>query len=480
MVARALTIADLVAIPSLGTRVLAGHGGQSREVLWAHSCEMADPAEWLGPHELLMTVGLCVPTVAEEQVAFVARLDDAGLAGMMIGDHAPGPMLSDAMFEEADRRDFPILLAGPLISYAVVARHVAAANSSGQTMQVLKLGKLYHIAASAEDETSSLAHKLGSLLGVGIDAVDTVTGTSILTSGVVAGSAKESSTATRCYPLRGHHDAELRLTELVGSELDSFLLVHLMKVMEVAVDRVLNLADRRSEISSGIMRALLNGTVPHQIAEIVDAHHASEGFHLVAFPASGAAPVARIAACHQLPVIVGAGRLHHLALVPVPAMSRFRALVEPIARYAGLSTVYFDYIDAPTAAVEAGDALSAGEPSTRGWSQYEGSRISVLARSRREAVEITAGVLGPIVEDTPRATRLRETMFAYLRNDRGWAETAAELGIHRQTLSYRLGRIEEETGLNLAKSADISASWIAYQAWRVTHDDAGETVERRP
>ena len=100
------------------------HGGQSRRTLGATVERWLTPPKWLGPHELLMTVGLCVPTVAEEQAAFVARLDDAGLAGMMIGDHAPGPMLSDAMFAEADRRDFPILLAGALISYAVVARHV--------------------------------------------------------------------------------------------------------------------------------------------------------------------------------------------------------------------------------------------------------------------------------------------------------------------------------------------------------------------
>ena len=469
MATRALTIADLVATPGLETRLLAGRGGLTREVLWAHSCEMADPSQWLGPHELLMTVGLCVPTDAEEQAAFVARLDEAELAGIMIGDHAPAPALSDTMFAEADRRDFPILLAGPLTPYAVVARHVASANSSGQTLQVLQLGKLYHIAASADDETSSsLARSLGSLLGVGIDAIDTITGMAVLTSGDVTASAESSATETRSYPLRGHHGAELRLSESPGAELDSFLLVHLMKVMEVAVDRVLNAADRRSEIAAGSMLALLNGAIPREITDLVGAHLPSDGFQLVAFPASDGAAVARIAACHLLPVVVGADRLHHLALVPVAAMSEFRALVAPVARRAGLSSVYGDYLDVKAAALEASRVLTGGEKTDQDWSQFEASTISVLARSRREAEEIVAGVLGPLGEGSSRAVRLRGTLFAYLRNDRSWVETAAELGIHRQTLSYRLSRIEQETGLNLAKSADISAAWIAFQAWQVT------------
>ena len=60
--------------------------------------------------------------------------------------------------------------------------------------------------------------------------------------------------------------------------------------------------------------------------------------------------------------------------------------------------------------------------------------------------------------------KLRETLFAF--NSRStMAKTADSLNIHRQTLSYRLNRIEEETGLNLNKSADLSAVWIAYQAW---------------
>ncbi len=466
-----LTIGDIVGTASLDTTILAGGAGSTREVLWAHSCEMSDPAQWLGPHELLMTVGLCVPEDPAGQAAFIARLDDAGLAGVMIGDHEPAPKLSAEMFAEADRRGFPILLTGPHTPYAVIARHVAAANSSAQTLQVLKLSKLYHLAAYADDDAASLVRGLSNLLGVGIEVVDRTTGMSLLDARPPSHSGQHSPTEEHRYPLKGSHVSELSLREFPGEEIDSFLLVHLMKVLEVAVDRILNAADRRAEVSAKLMLGLLNGMATAELSEFLDPHLPSEGFQLVAFPTASARAVARVAAAHRLPIVVGPGRVHHLALVPVGAMTEFRALAEPMAAQAGVSSIFTDYVDTRVAAVEAGKVLTSTQHAAAGWTSFEGSAVSVLTRSHREAQEVVAGVLGPLAEDTARAQSLRETLFAYLRNDRRWTETAAELGIHRQTLSYRLGRIEETTGLSFTRLADLSAAWIAFQAWEVTHAD---------
>ena len=89
-----LTVSDLVATASLDSHFLAGEKGGERRVLWAHSCEMPNPENWLGPHELLMTVGLCVPSSALDQVDFIRRLNAAGLAGIMIGDHTLAPPIT--------------------------------------------------------------------------------------------------------------------------------------------------------------------------------------------------------------------------------------------------------------------------------------------------------------------------------------------------------------------------------------------------
>lgn len=462
-----LTLGDIVATESLDVSVLAGQSGLTREVLWAHSCEMTDPERWLGPHELLMTVGLCVPRKANEQASFIARLDEAGLSGMMIGDHDPAPTLSTAMFREADRRNFPILLAGQNTPYAVIARHVAAANSSAQTLQVLKLSKLYHLAAYAGDDINALVRDLVALLGLGLRVEDTTTGLPIVS--VEHSRGDGASVSTQRYHLHGAHAADLIVFEYPGEELDSFLLIHLMKVLEVAVDRILNAADRRSEVSARLMLSLLNGTALPETAGFLAPHLPSNGFQLAAFAESEGTAVARAVSARRLPVIVGAGRTCHLALVPVDAIPDFKSLASRVAARVGASSIFTDYIDTRIAAVEAAKVLAASTYTATFWSDFEGTTISVLTRSHREAHEIVTGVLGGLAEESQRTDMLRDTLFTYLRHDRKWNETAAELGIHRQTLSYRLNKIEEETGLTTSKSSDVSALWIAYQAWDALH-----------
>jgi purine catabolism regulator len=456
-----LTIADLVATASLDSRFLAGQQGGDRRVLWAHSCEMPNPENWLGPHELLMTVGLCVPTDADEQVEFIERLNGAGLAGIMIGDHTLAPPLTREMLDAADRCDFPVLLAAEQVPYAVVARHVAAANSHEQTLQVLTLSKLYHTAAYADEDGEALVGRLEQLLSIGIQVTDVATGIVVVGSE----SADDDTKSRHDYELHGAHKVTLTITEFAGESLDSFILIHLMKILEVVVDRILNSADRRAEISARLMLSLLNGVTLPETHEFLAPHLPSDGFLLVSVPVSDAPSLARVLAVNKLPIIAGLGRITFLALVPSGEIATVRELCATVSAHAGVSSVFTDFADTRAAAVEAGKVLSVGQHNNRMWTEFDGSSVSVLTRSHREASEIVRGVLGPLADESTRSTMLRDTLFAFLRNDRKWKETADELFIHKQTLSYRLGKIEEQTGLKIGRSADLSSLWIAYQAW---------------
>lgn len=463
-----LTVDDILSTVSLDITLLAGRDGLSREVLWAHSCELPDPARWLGPHELLMTVGLCVPLAADEQVAFIRGLDDGGLAGLIVGDHKEtAPPLTNAMLAEADERGFPVLLAAPHTPYAVVARHVAAANTSSQTLTVLKLSKLYHLAANADDDVDRLARDVATLLGVGIRVEEPTTGVPIIEAEIPGGSREDD--AARTYSQRGAHPSSLIITEHPREELDSFLMVHLMKVLEVAVGRILHGAERRRESSEQAMRSLLSGVTPRKLETLLAPHQAADGYQVVAFSSRDAERITRTAALRSLPVVVGAASNGHLALVPIGAVPEIRALTETGDIRFGVSSTFSSYADVRVAADQAAKTLADAHYSDRAWVEFEGAQISVLARSRREAQEIVDGVLGGLLEDSTSAVNLRQTLFAYLRHDRSWQVTAHELGIHRQTLSYRLRRIEEITGLSTSKSADLSAFWVAYQAWESLH-----------
>jgi purine catabolism regulator len=437
-----MLVEDLVSTASLGIEVLAGGGGLGREVLWAHSCEMQAPEQWLGPHELLMTVGLCVPANPDEQRGFIRRLDDAGLAGLMIGDHDVAPPVSEAMLTEAERRDFPLLLAATETPYAVVSRHVAAATSSSQILQVLKLSKLYQVAANADDDFAGLMAGLGALLRADLRVVDSATGITVLETGRAQQGARASERRVRSYPLRGRHAAELILVEYPGEPVESFILVHLMKVLEVTIDRVLGAADARAQRSAQALAGLLAGTPPDE-AERILGDSLAGGYQVAAF-AESAERIARGVALQ---------------------VAQIRELAEASEARFGVSSVFIDHRDVRSAAEEAARVLTAAQFSGRAWTEFEGTTIAVLSRSNREAEEIIGGVLGPLAEGSDGARKLRESLFAYLRHDRHWQRAADELGIHRQTLSYRLNRIEQETGLSVTRSADIAAFWVAYQAW---------------
>ncbi len=475
-----LTVEDLVSTTSLGVTVMAGQGGLDRQVLWAHSCEMERPERWLGPHELLMTVGLGVPVAPAEQAEFIARLDDAGLAGLMIGNHDLAPPISTQMLTEADARSFPVLFVAEETPYAVVARHVAAAHSSSQIQQVLKLSKLYQVAASADDDTAALTRDLALLLGIGISIVDGLTGIAIV--GVPGPHAAEhtgdhatdepSAAKARTFPLRGDYQVELRIEEPPGEILESLILVHLMKVIEVSVEGFLAAADHRVRASADALANLLSSGSATGVEELLDPYRPSGGFRLAAFAAAAGERVAWAAALRRLPVLIGPGRLNHHALIPQGATDDVRRLAEEAGLHLGVSSVFTDYRDVGAAAEEAARVFTAAQFSDRLWTEFEGTTISVLTRSHREAQEIIHGVLGSLAEDTAAAAKLRDTLFAYLRNDRHWQRTADELHIHRQTLAYRLNRIEQETGLSVTRTADLSALWIAYQSWAATKNES--------
>ncbi|PAZ11263.1 hypothetical protein CLM62_36620 [Streptomyces sp. SA15] len=105
-----LTLRELLAIPQITNKVLAGSAGLDRPVVWAHACEMPAPWDWVGEGELLMSIGHCVPVDESGQAHFVRQLAEAGLCGVALGDYAPMPRLSQAMLDTADDLGFPVLL----------------------------------------------------------------------------------------------------------------------------------------------------------------------------------------------------------------------------------------------------------------------------------------------------------------------------------------------------------------------------------
>lgn len=463
-----MTVRDIVASESLNTRVLAGEGGLDRLVSWAHSCEMQDPWRWLGPDELLMTVGLCIPESADAQRNLIVQLDEAGLAGIATGLIASAPRLTQAMLDEANARNFPLLETDAVTPFAAIGRTVAAATATEQALQVLKLSKMYHQATFAEADPRDLLTRLETLLDVGLRVVDAQTGLPISTGTSPNG---QLSGTSRSYPLPTGQGAVLEVTEQKGSELDSFLQVHLLKIVDVGVGRILGQLQQLIDERDAALQQLLNGILPAELNRLLEPSRLSDGYRIVAVGKQHWVTLSRMLALDGAVTLTTQTRDVVAILVPLGAVERVRELLANLNLRAAASASFTDYRDAAFAASQAEKTLHAGMSSSSHWLEYEGVSVSMLSRSRDEAAEIIADVLGELARDEPKMVTLRTTLFAFLEHDRNWADTAAALNIHRQTLSYRLGRVRDITDRNLSSSADLAAFWVAFQSWQMLRED---------
>ena len=90
-------------------RVVAGRGGLDRDVVWAHSIELADPAPWLTGGELLLTTGLRLTADPGACEDYVARLVKAGVAAVGFGVGLSHARVPEALVDAAGEAGLPLL-----------------------------------------------------------------------------------------------------------------------------------------------------------------------------------------------------------------------------------------------------------------------------------------------------------------------------------------------------------------------------------
>lgn len=456
-----LTVADLVADPALDTTVLAGARGLGRTVRWAQTSEIAHPWHWLGPDELLMTVGLSLPSDPEGQLAFVRALDDTGLSGLIIGDDGLAPALTTAMLEECDARDLPLLIAGPSTPFVAIARTVAAATATRQSRSVLLLSRIYQAAGRQDISAKREGRWIAELCGTRVAVLDERTGSRIIGEAAIADE-----------PHRAHALRTIRPTHLLiprASDVDAMTLVHLTQILTVDANVLLQSA--LTEIAAGSEYA-------HRL---LDGHRAAgpdRPFVVVATDAAARDDVAMSFALREIRPYVVERRGRTLALVDVDDVEAVQSVIEGFDLTAGVSAETTSLADLGGAIEEATSALSHARSTTGGWLRHERSEVSLLARSPSEAAAIVETVLGPLAEPTAYAA-LRSSLFALLDHDLHWHEVADGLGIHRQTLAYRMRRVEQLTGRRVQRVRDVAELWLARCAWRTLHGDP-PTLEPAP
>jgi purine catabolism regulator len=491
----ALTIQELTEIPFLRTELFAGAAGAGNAISWAHSNEMTHPWEWLDPGDLLMTVGMGIPTEAGEQVEWVEALAKLGVSGVAIGADMLAPSLSEAMIAAADRLGLPLLWTPIDVPFTSVARTVAAAVRGPEHLQLIKTVRLYDSLRAAAIRSSSPAELIQVLgreieceLWVISDAAQAVLPETDaprpeVVEGFAAVMAKRGSGVPGIlrFPV-GERTALVvpvparRAASLVAlpraSEMPTYaILEHVATIAALEVERLLARREEMRRLGSETLARLLDGRLTAESAvPQLELHGLGAGPFVLAICHREDAPGGWVH--HQLAERGVANMLHASGEVLFGLIGAEEATVAELLDVLDLdgTTVgvsdQLDRLDAlPNAVLEARWALDTARADGRRSARY-GERMRFSGpRSAGEVRDLVDRLLGPVIRyDAERGTDLLNSLTVFMRCNRSWQQAAAELYVHKQTLIYRMRRVEELTGLKLNETEAIAELWPAIQA----------------
>jgi hypothetical protein len=137
-----LSVEDILHIPGLPLRLVAGKRGIHRTIRWAHVSELEDPSAWLKGGELLLTTGMGIGKTPARQRAYVKKLAGARLSGavdpLLQKRFYPGPLTnlrrSYAAFHAFDKtHTIALAEAGliPLDAASAILRGLRAMEAEG-------------------------------------------------------------------------------------------------------------------------------------------------------------------------------------------------------------------------------------------------------------------------------------------------------------------------------------------------------------
>lgn len=157
-----------------------------------------------------------------------------------------------------------------------------------------------------------------------------------------------------------------------------------------------------------------------------------------------------------------------IAVVPTGwgGLALFRQRLAPTA-HVGLSAPLIAGADLRDAHLQARAAAAEAVHTGVSTVRYEemGAPGAAGPRTVAEMRALVTRVLGPLPDnDRQTGSELMASLEVFLRNDGSWTRSAGALGVHRQTLVYRLGQVERLTGLKPTSTAAIAALWTAIEA----------------
>ncbi|MDL5156056.1 PucR family transcriptional regulator [Actinomycetospora termitidis] len=469
-----ITVKRLLAALPGELHLAAGQAGSDRLISWAHVCDLPDPWSWVGPGDLVLTTGDGLPAEPAAQRQWFATLADVGIAGFVLAPRPGAPTASADLLGVAEERSIAVLTADFALQFSSVSRMVienAVASERDHIHAARRLFDVYHEALRARADLSSRLEIVARSIGWAV-AVTARENGAVLAAG---GGGGTTSAAPITVPVPGHPTVEVTARPARQRTLDGSLVHYLAGLVGIELEHQARDRDERRHHGELVLRDVLEGAAS---AGLLREELARRGIHddLVAVAVLRFPPEDDLARFDlTLPptwtdAVPPTNHDGADLLMVIPwgwsCVEAFRAEVGPGA-HLGVSLPLAPGSDIRDARLQARAAASHAIETRRAQSDYgELHQLGATGpRSLTEMRRLVERLLGPLLEqDRSNGTDLTGTLSSFLHHDRSWTRTAEELGVHRQTLVYRVNQIDKLTGRKVMSTAGTAELWTALRA----------------
>ncbi|MBD0711364.1 MULTISPECIES: PucR family transcriptional regulator [unclassified Streptomyces] len=508
------TLASLVQHSSLKLVVRAGEDRLDTPVRWAHVSELADPVPYMEGGELLLTTAL---TLDAEDLAsmrrYVRRLLGAGVVGLGFAVGVNYEEIPPALLAAAREEHLPLLEVPRRTPFLAISKAVSAAISADQYRAVtagFEVQRELTRAALAEgpdavvarlaahvDGWAALYDTSGSVVAVSPDwaarraarltpDVERLRARPAPASAVVGGTDDRVELQSLGTGRRVRGALAVGTAAPLGTA-ERYAVHSAIALLTLTTERSRSLQAAEQRLGAAILRLLLEGQADHArtVAGGVYGGLLDAPFRLLVAEPAGSEPAGEPA----LPLLAedleaAAARAGEAVLTVAESEHR---LVVLAGDDGAVVTACGGY--AAREAEEAGIVVGLSAPTApaltaAAYKQAE-QALSVARRRGRALVEhedLAAGSVLPLLADDAvrafadgmlRALRdhdatgrgdLVASLRAWLSRHGQWDAAAADLGVHRHTLRYRMRRVEEILGRSLDDPDVRMELWLALKA----------------
>ncbi len=505
-----LTLGNLLDERELGlTLVTSDPSARERPVRGAHAIEVAAPSRWIPENWVMLTNGLRVRGRPDDQRRLIGELDDGGQAALGWAVGLVLQRIPQAIVDEAERRDFPVFLVPIETAFHQIISFLHDARTSDDMVLMRRIMSMEDYLMDALHERQperAIVSRLASLLDVGALLV-TSAGTVLEASGrtpaadelraVIAAADEGLATSLHArpatvLPIPGER-ADEQLLIVSGRHADPrdplgrAVIRRAAKLLGVVGQGQAHRRESDRARGADLLRQALHGAGAAQAAGL-DAEAAALGVdlsgpaHVVTWsvPAGTASESAALRVVREL--LEGGGLPHLLTLhggQPVALVlgepARLSELLAAPREHererprpcAGVGRRIGSFRDARSSLHDARLALAqaraTGAPpgAVVRFDQLDPvSQLLAIAADADDGLRQLAGVLAPL-RDQPH---LLATVRAWIDCGQNANETAARLHLHRNSLRYRLSRVEELLGIVLETPRGLANIQLALLA----------------